>query len=178
MNHRKTFLFLLIIMPAFAWSESVGFTFSSGVDLPYDPVGLISTASYYGGGGAALSADYELPFAPPFFLQALVGFDVLQIKGLPGSSTDVLAVGPGGGISLRLASRLQVKVAVDAGYALASYNEVWSSSYFVMATTLLLISLNPSFSFGVGASYKYYSALYSGVGIFIALSSQVKIEDM
>ncbi len=178
MLFRKAALLLLLILPACVWPDSVWFTFSGGADLPYDPLGMTNTSLYTWGGGAALSADYELPFAPALFLQTLVGFDLVQIRSLPGYGLGMLTAGPGAGVSLRLTPRLRLSVAADAGYLLASYNEAWSSSWFFVAAARLLLFLNPSFRVVAGAAYKYCAGLYPGAEIFLGASFQAQIEDM
>jgi hypothetical protein len=169
---------VLLIVPALGWSQSIRFDVSAGAVLPYDPLGFANTTFGNLGGSVTLSADYNLPFAPALFLEAMAGFDLLEVKGLPGLSMSMLTAAPGVGLSLRLSPRLQAQVAADAGYLLAAYSDTWTNSYFVLASARLLLALNPSFSLGAGASYKYYPALYSGVELYLTSSFRVNIEDM
>jgi hypothetical protein len=171
-------MLVLLMVPASGWSDSITLGVTAGADLPYDPLGFTNTAFGSLGGSITLSADYSLPFVPVLFLEAVTGVDVMEVKSLPGFPMSVFTAAPGLGLSLRLSPRLQALVSADAGYLLVSYSDIWTYSYFVLASARLLVALNPSFGLGAGAVYKYYPMLYSGVELYLTTSFKVNLEKM
>ncbi len=173
MSARSAALLLLAALAAAgcAWPQTVDFMVGAGAVLPLDP-------SYSWGQSVTLSAGIPVALISPIFLHASAAWEHAGIRGLPGSSVSSVAVGPGAGVSLRVAERVRLEAFADGGLAVAAYNDSWSLSWFAAAGFAVTLRLNPSFGIGAGARYGMIGGLYSAAGVFLVAGWREKVEDV
>jgi hypothetical protein len=135
---------------------SPGVTFPVGGDTEYFNTGV----------GAGLAAEYKIPPAPLFYLSGNAGYTYIPVTF--DTSLSVLPFGVGGGISLGLGERIDVKVFVKGGYYYAFLNDnsgPRSGNPWFDVGTGAYYYITSNISLGLQASYLSYNGLYSGIGI-------------
>lgn len=167
-------LALLVEAAAFPLDISV----NPGVNLPIGPRQSDGTKLYTFGGGASLCAEHSFPKKPPFFAQALVGYDLLGTA----SDTALSLVSAGGGIGAKFAPLpvLDLRAAATTGYALSIAGEAAGSNLFLAADAGAAYRPVPFLSLGAGLAYRHYwqlpdpsaagsriQTLLSGVSVYL-----------
>jgi hypothetical protein len=173
----RILLLLFLVLPGRGWTDSLDVTSGLALSLPMAVV-TADGGPFRWVESLNVTADYPVPFLPFLFLEGTGSFDRLHLVDLSQSSVSTAGAAAGAGITLGLGGRLRINVAADAGYLAAIYNEAVSTTWFIQAHSTLLLSVNPSFAFGVGVLYKMINGLYEGAGVSVSITQSVPIEAM
>ena len=123
------------------------------------------------GGGMRFGADYRLPFLPLVYVSGGLGYDYDTATGGVPLSVSVTSVSLGSGLRFDLLSWLSATIGVSGGYFFSFLNDFSTSggNPFLSAEAGVILLPSP-WHLSIGASYDYYSGLYSGLSAFIGLS--------
>jgi tetratricopeptide (TPR) repeat protein len=145
-------------------------TASPGVNIPLGPSLADGTAFYSIGGGVSVKAEYTPSFAP--FLYGGLTFDADLIPILNSTkSLTMLSAGPVLGVQFFPIQRFGIRLAGLGGMYAGMVEAGTVINPFVGGLIDFSYLISPSFSIGLGASYKYAftptSSIYQGVGVSI-----------
>ena len=133
--------------------------------LPDLGIPLLSSASYFQTGfGGLISTEFRIPSLPFLFAAASLGYDYQPV--LTTMSLSSLAGLMGVGVRFDLLDWLTLRASGQAGYYYASVN---GQTSFPAAYNPVLIGeagvqlLREPFRIDIGAQYRYYYGLYSGL---------------
>jgi hypothetical protein len=115
-----------------------------------------SSLRYSLGAGGDLKADYTLPFLP--FTQAIVSIDYNLIPTVIQIPINTVALGAGAGVNYWPIQNLGLSASMEGGVFAALYNTFSAISGYLQVNADIAYSFVPSFSVGLGASYKHYFA--------------------
>jgi hypothetical protein len=159
-------VWVAVALPCGAQNLSV--LLQPGASIPLAPRGPAGEPLYTVGGGASLVGDLALPFARALHLRAMVGYDAL-----PTPAKDVMSLVTGGlglGLVLTPAPVLSIDISATGGYGLGIYRGNPGGSGYLSGALAFLFNLQPTFSLGIGASYRHYIPFYQGIGVFVGTS--------
>jgi tetratricopeptide (TPR) repeat protein len=140
-----------------------------GVDVP-----LGDSAAVFGiGGTALLGVQYRLP-SSPIFIEGSLGYDYDTVtQGIP-LSVSIASASMGAGLRFPVIPWLTVQAGLSGGYAYSFLSDLSASAGnpFVSVDASLVL-LSSQWHIELGASYRYYLALYSGLQASAGISYDI-----
>ena len=113
-----------------------------------------STSMFTIGGGAELAGLYSMPFAPFLVARGSVDFSIVPTTGT--ASMSLITAAAGVGVSVDIASRLNLQATVSGGWGQAVYQGESGGSPYVSGEAAASFLVAPFLGLGVGASYRHY----------------------
>ncbi len=158
-------MFLVAIWCSSLPAQTLDVSLKPGGNIPLGPLSSNGEKLYTLGAGAILTAEYAFPKLSLLRAQGLVGYDLINTPAQ--TSLSLVTAGAGVGVQLAFAPFLVFEVSASGGYGLAIHQNIVGGAPYVSGDALISFRLNPSFSLGLGAGYRYYHALYNGISVFI-----------
>lgn len=175
---KKLVFFLLVLVAASLQGQGqrivadpsrLSVELSPGVDLP-----LGDSAPVFGvGGTATLSVQYRLP-SSPIFISGSLGYDYDSVtQGIP-VTLSIASASVGAGLKFPLIPWLAVQAGISAGYSYSFLSDLSASGGdpFVSLNAGVVL-LSSQWHLDLGASYRYYLALYSGLEAYAGISYDI-----
>jgi tetratricopeptide (TPR) repeat protein len=106
------------------------------------------------GGGAELAGLYSMPFAPFLVARGALDFSIVPTTGM--ASMSLVTASAGVGVSMDVASRLNLQASVSGGWGQGIYQGQSGGSVFASGDASASFLLAPFLGLGVGASYRHY----------------------
>ncbi len=147
-------------------ASNLSVRFSPGVDIP-----LGDSGSVFGLGGAArLGVEYRLP-SSPIFVSAGAAYDYDTVTGGIPLSVSIASASLGAGVKFPIIPWLTVRAGLSGGYAYSFLSDSTASAGNPFVSADAGLSFLPgSWHIDLGASYRYYLALYNGVSASVGFS--------
>ena len=140
-----------------------------GVDIP-----LGDSSPVFGiGGTARLGLQYRLP-SSPIFVSGSLGYAYESVtQGIP-LSMSLASASMGAGLNFPVLPWLSVQAGISGGYAYSLLSDLTASGGdpFVSVDAALRL-LSSQWHVDVGASYRYYLALYNGLEVYAGVSYDI-----
>jgi len=118
-----------------------------GVELPLGPISSSGRTLFTTGGGASVSVEYTLPFAPILFAQGLVGYRLLPTTVQ--TNLNLVSFGAGAGVRLDLLPRLEAQLSMTGGFSLGTYRSAAPGGAPFVNAEIRLYSFTNSFALGL-----------------------------
>jgi len=151
-------------------TSDFSFMASPSVNIPLGPALADGTPFYSLGGGISFRGEYTPPFAQYLYTGLELDADLIPILNSQKSLT-LLSAGPILGFQLYPFQRFALRVAGFGGMYAGMVEAGTSFNPFVGGLFDASYLISPSFSLGLGASFKYSftstSPIYEGIGINI-----------
>ncbi len=143
-------------------------TGTPSLDIPLGPSLADGTPFYTVGGGISLKAEYSPPFAQFLFGGLALDADLLPINASPRALT-LISLGPELGVQFFPFQRVGLRLAAFGGMYAGVVQEGTVMNPYVGGLVDVSYLFSPSFSLGLGASFKYHftptGAVYQGIGV-------------
>ncbi len=163
---------VLVLFPAFLWSQSVA-PFSISVTpsalIPMGPLNTDGSALYSIGGSATIDGDFIVPGLQFLLARGTFDYSYVPIAGIQ-SQLSILSLGVGPGVRFTLFPRFEVRLGGYGGYSLLVRPTLigWNPCFGAELSASYALAQN--FTLGAGASYRYVVNTFNGFGLSITAS--------
>jgi hypothetical protein len=171
MKAKYALLVVMVLAAAGSWAQvtsDFSLVVNPALNIPLGPKLPDGTPYYTIGGGVSLKGEYVLPFAPFLYTGLALDADLAPINSAQKSAT-YLSAGPIVGVRYSPIPRLTLKLAGYGGAFIGLIQQGSAPGPFFAGLTEVSYLLNPSFSLGLGASYKQNftseGTVYQAIGV-------------